>query len=125
MAEVLVVEDDREVRELVRDELTRRGLRVHTAGTDGAAYTLLNARPTGFDLLIADINLGSGTTGFDVARHARRLNRAIKVLYISGMSAQLDRFGVEGGEMFPKPFSPVELADRAMALVGGVSASES
>ncbi len=124
MAVVLVVEDDRDVCELVRDELQARGLQVQSAASDTAAYRLLDAGATGIDLLIADINLGAGTTGFDVSRHARRLNPAIKVLYITGLSAQLERFGVEGAGIFPKPFMPRELADRAVAMLGDAPRKE-
>jgi CheY-like chemotaxis protein len=65
-------------------------------------------------VLVADINLGKGTTGFDVARRARQLNPDIKVIYITGQAAQVGKFGVEDAEMFPKPFSPVELAERVL-----------
>ena len=117
MPAVLLVEDEAEVRALIREELESRGLPVRAVDTDVAAYAALEAQPGGFDLLIADINLGAGTTGFDVARRARRLNPALKVIYITGQAAQIERFGVQGGEMFPKPFSPRELADRALALL--------
>ena len=52
-----------------------------------------------------------------MSRRARRLNPALKVIYITGQAAQIDRFGVQGAEVVPKPFSPRELADRALALL--------
>jgi len=117
MARILLVEDEADVRELIEDALAERGLEVRSAATDRAAYQILESEAAAYALLIADINLGEGTTGFDVARRARQLNSGLKVIYITGHAAHLSRFGVEGGEMFPKPFRPAELADRAAQVL--------
>ena len=116
METVLLVEDDAEIRGLIEDAFQDRGLSVATADNDQAAFALLEARS--FKLLVADINLGEGADGFDVARHARRLNPELKVIYITGQAAQFGKYGVEGGEIFPKPFNPNELADRVIAAIG-------
>ena len=112
MADVLLVEDEAEIRELIEDAFEDRGLRVRSADSDRAAYAILDREARSFDVLVTDVDLGVGTTGFDVARRARQLHPAIHVIYITGLTAQLPRFGVPGGEMFPKPFNPAELADR-------------
>lgn len=117
MAEVLLVEDDSEIRELIEDAFEDRGLKVRSADSDRAAYEILEGEARSFGVLVTDINLGVGTTGFDVARRARQLHPAIHVIYITGLTAQLSRFGVEGGEIFPKPFNPGELADRVAAAL--------
>ena len=118
MSAVLVVEDETDVLEIVQDALERRGLSVSTARNDRDAYSLLEQEPKTFHMLIADINLGEGVTGFDVARHARRLNPDLKVVYITGHAAHLDRFGVPDSVMFPKPFYPDDLADTVVDLLG-------
>lgn len=112
MTSVLLVEDEAEVRKLIEEAFAEAGLSVASAPTDSSAYDLLEREARSFTVLVADINLGKGTTGFDVARRARQLNPAIKVIYITGQAAQVGRFGVQDGEIFPKPFSPVELAER-------------
>ena len=117
MARILLVEDEADIRELIEDAFAERGLELRSAASDRAAYEILEAGAGEYDLLIADINLGEGTTGFDVARRARQLNNALRVIYITGHAAHLARFGVDGGEMFPKPFRPAELADRAMQVL--------
>lgn len=117
MSMVLIVEDEREVLEVVQDALQRRGLDVRTAGTDEDAYALLEAEPRSFQLLIADIDLGVGTTGFDVARRARQLCPDVQVVYITGDAAHLERFGVSDAVMFPKPFYPDELAKRVFDIL--------
>jgi DNA-binding response OmpR family regulator len=113
---VLVVEDDDAVRLLIEAALQARDVETCAAATDAEAYELLDRNAAGFSILIADINLGRGTTGYDVARRARRLNPRLAVIYISGQSVHLDRFGVGGAMMFPKPFDVDELVDRILAL---------
>jgi len=117
MTTVLLVEDEVDLAELIAEALEDEGLEAATATSDVDAYAALEARAKDFAVLIADINLGVGTTGFDVARRARQLNRALKVVYITGQSAQMGRFGVEDGVMFPKPFNASELAQRVKALL--------
>jgi CheY-like chemotaxis protein len=117
MAQVLLVEDEAEVRELIEDAFAERGLPVRSAASDEAAYALLARAASEFDVLVADINLGPGTTGFDVARRARQLNPNLKVIYITGHAAHLERHGVDGGVMFPKPFNPHELADQVEQVI--------
>jgi DNA-binding response OmpR family regulator len=117
MTTVLLVEDEVDLAELIAEALEDEGLEVATATSDVAAYAALDARAKDFAILIADINLGVGTTGFDVARRARQLNRGLRVVYITGHAAQIGRFGVEDGVMFPKPFNAHELAQRVKALL--------
>lgn len=117
MANVLLVEDERDVAELIQDALEDADLAVQVAHTDAAAYQTLAQEARSFDVLVADINLGVGTTGFDVARRARLLNPDLKVVYITGHAAHQSRFGVSGAVMFPKPFNPRELADQIEALL--------
>lgn len=121
MSSILVVEDETDVLELVQDALEAKGLAVRTAQSDREAYAVLEGEARSFEMLIADINLGEGVTGFDVARHARQLNPDMKVVYITGHAAHLDRFGVPDAVMFPKPFYPDELADRVLVMLDGAA----
>ena len=118
MTSVLLVEDEPEVRKVIVEAFWEAGLTIATAANDAIAYKLLEREARSFSVLVADINLGQGTTGFDVARRARQLNPDIKVIYITGQAAHFNRFGVTDGEMFPKPFSPVDLADRVQEKLG-------
>lgn len=118
MTSVLLVEDEPEVADLVEEALVDAGLDVTVALGDRAAFQALAAEPRSFAVLVTDINLGVGVTGFDVAREARRRNDGIKVIYITGHAAHLSKFGVEDALMFPKPFSAVDLADQVKLLIG-------
>lgn len=118
MPHVLLVEDEPVVRRLVEEALAEVGVPVASAATDAFAYDLLEREARSFSLLVTDVDLGQGTTGFDIARRARELNPKIKVIYMTGHAAQVDRFGVTGSEVFPKPFSAVELAQRVRSKLG-------
>jgi DNA-binding response OmpR family regulator len=119
MTTVLLVEDEADVRELIEEAFAEHELSVLSAKTDAEAYELLAEDAKRFAVLVADINLGAGTTGFDVARRARTLNPKLEVIYITGHAAHLGRFGVDRAMMFPKPFNPHELAERVRDLTGG------
>jgi DNA-binding response OmpR family regulator len=117
MEQVLLVEDEIFVAEVIKDALEDRGLQVKSAHDDRRAYDLLEGEGRSFSVLIADINLGPGADGFDVARPARELHPGLKVVYITGHAGHLQANGVEGSLMVPKPFYPDELAARVMELL--------
>lgn len=70
--------------------------------------------------MVVDVNLRSGTTGCDVARFARQIDRALPVIYVSGQTSEASfrANGVAGSLFLPKPFTPAELMDRVRKLVG-------
>ena len=117
MTTVLLVEDEADVRDIIVEAFAEHDLQVLCAENDQRAYDMLHERAKEFAVLVADINLGPGTTGFDVARRARQLNRDLKVIYITGHAAHLNRFGVDGAVMFPKPFNPHELAEQVNEML--------
>jgi DNA-binding response OmpR family regulator len=117
MGQILLVEDETFIAEMIQDALEDRGLRVKSAHSDRTAFALLEGEARTYSLLIADINLGPGASGFEVARRARELHPELKVVYISGHASHLQDQGVAGSVMFPKPFYPDDLADQVMALL--------
>ena len=105
---VLVVEDETDVCAVIHGCLESEGHRVVCVNNDAAAYRELAAGP--FDALIVDINLGRGTTGFDVARQARRLHSDIAVVYVTGLSPEsVALHGVRGAVLVQKPFDREDL----------------
>jgi DNA-binding response OmpR family regulator len=116
MPTVLLVEDDPGIRKLVEEALADRGLPVLCAGDDRAAQRILLREALNIGVLIADVHLGASATGYDVARRARKLNPRIEVVYITGRSLDVDRFGVNGGVLVPKPFDIEHLLDVVQAL---------
>lgn len=115
---VLVVEDDHDICQLISDMLGPETFEVACVGSDREAYQSLGAAP--LDALIVDINLGAGTTGFDVARFARRRDAALPIIYVSGQATyeSFKTFGVPGSYFVAKPFTADELVDAVELAIG-------
>lgn len=102
---ILVVEDEPAVCELLTQLLGGEGYETVCALGDRTAYERLDTEDASIAALVVDINLGSGTTGYDVARYARRRRPKLPVIYITGASAKsLEKHGVSGGVLVTKPF---------------------
>ena len=116
---ILVVEDERRICELLSEVLEAEGYAVHCVQTDLRAYEALRAGRA-FRCMIVDVNLGTDTTGYDVARFARSIDPALPVIYVSGQTSQasLRANGVTGSLFVPKPFTAAELMERVHMLVG-------
>ena len=117
MVSVLLVEDEPEVAELARDALCEAGFDVTVALDDRTAYSTLEREAPSFAAVVTDINLGTGVTGFDVARRARQLNGEIKVIYISGQGPHRRVFGVDHALTLAKPYRPRDLAEQVAAFI--------
>lgn len=116
---MLIVEDDRQICELVTDALEAAGFTPRCASTDREAYEALQSGQR-FGCMIVDVNLGAGTTGYDVARFARQHHPHLAVIYVSGQTseASLKAFGVPGSLFLPKPFLAADLLERVRMLTG-------
>ncbi len=118
-ARVLVVEDEPSVCALLSDVLEDDGLTPCCVQSDRQAFEALR-RGEAFTCMIVDVNLGSGMTGYDVARFARQLDPQLPVIYVSGQTSE-DSFranGVSGSLFLPKPFTPHELLERVRMFAG-------
>ena len=62
------------------------------------------------DVLVADIDLGPGLSGLDLAAIARERHPAAEVVLISGTAPDPGRLGA-GGRFLRKPFAPAALAE--------------
>ena len=93
-ATVLVVEDEKKIRDLLRGMLERAGLVVVSTGSGAEAITLAGrAHP---DLVVLDLGLPD-VAGEDVAREIRRLGQ-VPILMLTAKSAEPDRVaGLELG----------------------------
>lgn len=117
-ARILLVEDEPLIGLSVQAALEEAGAEVAFVQSDRAAYDALRAESAKFDVLIADINLREGTTGFDVARYARRLNPSLQVVFLSGGSEDsVASFGVDGAAFVGKPVAESELLSKIARLV--------
>jgi two-component system phosphate regulon response regulator PhoB len=119
MKRVLLIEDDRDIVELVRYNLEREGFQV-AAATDGATG-LAQIRKAPPDILLLDLMLPK-LSGLDICKEIRRdtsLNR-LPILMLTARGEEADRVvGLEMGadDYVTKPFSPRELGARVKALL--------
>jgi two-component system phosphate regulon response regulator PhoB len=119
MKRILLIEDDRDIVELVRYNLEREGFQV-SAATDGATG-LAQIRKTPPDILLLDLMLPK-LSGLEICREIRRdqaLNR-LPILMLTARGEEADRVvGLEMGadDYVTKPFSPRELGARVKALL--------
>jgi two-component system phosphate regulon response regulator OmpR len=108
---LLVVDDDRRIRDLLSRFLTSEGYRVSTAET--AADARAKLKGLSFDLLVLDVMM-PGETGFDFAK-ALRTESNVPILMLTARDAAESRIkGLEMGadDYLAKPFEPRELSLR-------------
>src|ERR1700730_5504875 len=108
---LLVVDDDRRIRDLLSRYLAREGFRVTTAGNAAEARAKLDG--LSFDLLVLDIMM-PGESGFDLAK-AIRASSAVPILMLTTRDETHDRIrGLELGadDYMAKPFEARDLSLR-------------
>lgn len=117
----LVVDDQPEIRTIMRRILEGKGFVVSEAGTGEEAISLLDRRRTAFDVLVTDMRM-PGMTGRDLADRVRFRHPETPILFVSGFT---DDPGVQSGllperAMFlSKPFHPEQLIGAVTKLLEG------
>lgn len=116
---ILVVEDEKDIRELVRYNLEAEGFSVVEA-SDGEIGLLLAARERPA-LIVLDLML-PGLSGLEVCRKLREREETLRlpVLILTARAAEVDKIlGLEMGadDYVTKPFSPRELVARVKAVL--------
>jgi CheY-like chemotaxis protein len=123
--QVLIVEDDAEVRAVVRNFLEALGCAV-TVAASGEQALLALGPDSHHDLLLTDIALGAGMRGTQLAAEAQRRFPDLAILLMSGYSAELieaDRDSPPAWELLRKPYSREELARAICRVVASRPAS--
>ncbi len=121
-ARVLVVEDEKSIREGLRDVLTFHGYDVEVVASGEAGLeSILRDR---FELVLLDVML-PGLNGFDVCRQVRESGASVAILMLTAKGSEDDI--VEGlscgaDDYVTKPFSIRELTARVDALLRRTSA---
>ena len=114
---ILIVDDDREIRDLVGRVLEREGYRVSRAG-DGAEMRRVLEKGA-VDLIVLDIML-PGKDGLTLCREIRAERVATPVVMLTAKCDDIDRIlGLEMGadDYLPKPFNSRELLARIKAVL--------
>ena len=122
---ILVVDDERTIREVVRRYLELEGFAVTEAETGPQALSMLQTSPP--DLIVLDIML-PGVDGFAITRKLRNpaeynplsIEDEIPIILLTARTNEMDRgagFEVGADDYVVKPFSPRELVARVKAVL--------
>lgn len=117
MERLLIVDDDRELCELVAELLEGEGFRVDVENRSGEG--LARALSGEHALVVLDVMM-PGMNGFEVLRRLRAEGSGVHVLMLTARGDDVDRIvGLEIGadDYLPKPFNPRELVARIQAVL--------
>src|SRR3954452_17561114 len=116
--DILVVDDESELREQIRRLFERDGHRV-MAVADGRA-AIDRATTDRFDVVLLDVALGPGPDGYDVCRALRDRRNVVPIIMLTALDSEADAvLGLEAGadDYVTKPFGPAELRSRIRAVL--------
>ena len=115
MKNILIVDDEPDIREILRDNLEKAGFNVTEATTGDDA---LNKLSKDLDLAILDIMM-PGKDGYQVCKKIREQGNTLPIIFLTAMDREFDEVrGLEvgGDDYVKKPFSPKMLIARINAI---------
>ncbi|BEP28090.1 response regulator transcription factor [Helicovermis profundi] len=113
---VLVLEDQIEIREFIVINIKRAGYNIFEAKNGEEALKIVNANK--IDIAVLDVML-PGISGYDVCREIRKHNKYMGIIMLTAKSQEKDKIeGLISGadDYIVKPFSPKELVARIDSL---------
>ncbi|WP_245898178.1 response regulator [Phreatobacter cathodiphilus] len=114
---MVVVDDDAELRALLRRFLTEHGFETRTVDGGGALDRELSRNPT--DAIVLDLMM-SGEDGLAICKRLRASGDMTPIIMLTARGDPIDRIvGLEAGadDYLPKPFEPRELVARLSAVL--------
>ena len=118
MEKILVIDDDEEIRKLIKDFLSKENFEVETVKNGSMAIELILKEPDNYQLAVLDIMLPD-ISGIEVCKEIRRFS-GIPILMLTAKSEDVDKIiGLEVGadDYLTKPFNPKELVARIKAIL--------
>lgn len=116
MTRMLVVDDEEDLREILRFNLEAEGYEVTTAASAEEALGLLGSR---FDLILLDVMMDK-MSGFEMAQRMREAGDNTPIIFLTARDAhddQLQGFGVGADDYITKPFSFDTVLARVKAVL--------
>jgi DNA-binding response OmpR family regulator len=116
--DILVVDDESELREQIKRLFERDGHRVRAVADGRAAMD--RASTERFDVVLLDVALGAGPDGYDVCRSLRERRNVVPIIMLTALDSEADAvLGLEAGadDYVTKPFGPAELRSRIRAVL--------
>jgi len=121
---VLLVEDEPMLLINAQDALEDGGFDIIDASSGDEAIRILGSDGENIIGLITDVRLGSGASGWDVARKARELKPALPVVYMTAESPEdWAMHGVPKSILVQKPFAPAQLVTAISTLLNEAGSS--
>ena len=115
---VLVVEDEALIASFVEDALSDGGFEACSVHSGEEAMSTFCDGREGCRVLLTDINLGDGISGWELARQIREITPDFPVLYMTSASApDWKSRGVDGSVLIQKPFALAQLAAAVSQLL--------
>ena len=120
MARILLADDDAATRELVERALSTDGHSVTSTQDGSEALDKLQAAPSGFDLLISDVQM-PGIDGIVLAEKGLAIHSGLRVVLMSGFAGELgraDHLKSRISRVLTKPFTLEQIRAAAKAALG-------
>lgn len=115
---IIVVDDDEEIREIVKVLLSSEGYTIYPAADGQQALELVHTHGKLIDLLILDVMM-PGLDGYELCKKVRELSQA-PVLFLTAKNRETDLVAgylAGGDDYMQKPFSYTELIARVGGLI--------
>lgn len=115
---ILVVDDEKDICEILGFNLSNEGYRVDTATSAEEALRKLTPEHA---LILLDVMMG-GMSGYKMAEKLRHDGNRIPIIFLTAKDTENDMltgFSVGGDDYIPKPFSIKEVEARGIAFYGG------
>jgi two-component system response regulator ResD len=125
MKKILIVDDEEEIRGLIRDFLVKNNFEAELASNGKEALDKLSEKDKLFDLVILDIMM-PGVDGLEVIKIIRKTSN-IPVIFLTSKNEEIDKvLGLEIGadDYITKPFNPREMIARIKAVLRRTEISE-
>lgn len=120
---ILVVDDERDITDILQFNLEYEGFEVTAAGSAEEALELLD---NSYSLLILDVMMG-GMTGFKMADQLRKEGNEIPIIFLTAKDTENDMltgFSIGGDDYIKKPFSIKELVARVHSVINRAYANK-
>jgi CheY-like chemotaxis protein len=122
---LLFVEDESLLVLVAQEALEAGGYSLIVAADGATALNILDKDFARFAGLLTDVRLGSGTNGWEVARHARKLQANLPIVYMTGDSAgDWPIEGVPNSVLVHKPYAPAQLVTAISTLMIATDTSQ-
>lgn len=113
---ILIVDDDKDICEILSFNLAHEGYVVEIANS---AEEALTKNISDFDLLLLDVMMG-GMSGYKLAQHLRETNITVPIVFLTAKNTENDMltgFSVGADDYISKPFSIKEVIARSKAVL--------